>query len=229
MEGQHILIVEDDESVAQGLTDILNGSGYQTEWCEKPRKVLEILKKQQLDLILLDVNLGEEDGYGLCKKIREISDIPVIFLTAYQSEMDIVRGFTVGGDDYITKPFRMQELLLRVQALLRRGKRLGEFRIVSGQLVYDMERHQVYKNQAPLNLTPIELQLMQSLLLGWPHTLSRERIFSEVWDKDASYVDENTLNVNISRLREKLGPFQGDAYIETVRGIGYRWAVHVQR
>lgn len=224
-----ILIVEDDEAVAQGLADILNGSGYQTEWCEKSQKVLEILKKQQMDLILLDVNLGEENGYDLCKKIREISDLPVLFLTAYQSEMDVVRGFKVGGDDYVTKPFRMQELLVRVQALLRRAKRSAGLKIISGELIYDMGKHQVYRGQALLGLTPIELQLLQSLLLGWPHTLSRERIFSEVWDKDGSYVDENTLSVNISRLRDKLGTFHGDVYIETVRGIGYRSAVHVQR
>lgn len=229
MEELRILIVEDDESVALGLTDILNGSGYQTEWCEKTRKVLEILKKQQLELIILDVNLGDENGYDLCKKIREISDIPVLFLTAYQSEMDVVRGFKVGGDDYLTKPFRVQELIVRVQALLRRAKRSGGVRIISGELIYDMEKHQIYRNQAPLDLTPIELQLTQSLLLGWPHTLSREKIFDDVWDKDAAYVDENTLNVNISRLRDKLGTFQENTYIETVRGIGYRWAVHVQR
>lgn len=229
MEECHILIVEDDEPVAQGLTDILNGSGYQTEWCMESRKVLEVLKKQRLELIILDVNLGEENGYDLCKKIREISDIPVLFLTAYQSEMDVVRGFKVGGDDYITKPFRMQELLVRVQALLRRGKRFDGLRIVSGELTYDMGKHQVYRNQTALALTPIELQLVQILLMGWPYTLSREKILYEVWDKDASYVDENTLSVNISRLRDKLGDFQGDAYIETVRGIGYRWAVHVQR
>ena len=229
MDELRILIVEDDEPVAQGLADILGGSGYQTEWCEKSQKVLELLKKQQLDLIILDVNLGEENGYDICKKIREISDIPVLFLTAYQSEMDVVRGFTVGGDDYISKPFRLQELLVRVQALLRRGKRPNRLRIASGELSYDMCKHQVCRNQAPLALTPIELQLVQSLLLGWPHTLTRERIFSEVWDKDGSYVDENTLSVNISRVREKLGTFQGQAYIETVRGIGYRWAVHVQK
>ena len=224
-----ILIVEDDEAVAQGLADILIGNGYQAEWCEKPKKAFEALKKQQLDLIILDVNLGEENGYGICRKIREISDIPVLFLTAYQSEMDVVRGFTAGGDDYITKPFRLQELLVRVQALLRRGKRSCGLRVTSGELSYDMGRHQVYKDQSPLPLTPIELQLAQSLLLGWPHTLSRERIFSDFWDKDGAFVDENTLSVNISRLREKLGTYQGTAYIETVRGIGYRWAVHVQK
>ncbi|EOS49035.1 response regulator transcription factor [Lachnospiraceae bacterium JLR.KK009] len=229
MEKLRILIVEDDEAVAQGLADILNGSGYQAEWCEQPRKALEMVKRQPLDLVILDINLGEENGYAICKKIRETSDIPILFLTAYQSEIDVVRGFTVGGDDYITKPFRLQELLARVQALLRRGKRAYGLRITSGELSYDMGRHQVCRDQSPLALTPIELQLVQCLLLGWPHTLSRERIFSEVWDRDSAYVDENTLSVNISRLREKLGTFQGTAYIETVRGIGYRWAVHVQK
>ena len=229
MEELHILIVEDDESVAGGLADILNGSGYRAGWCANPRKVLDILKTQRLELIILDVNLGEENGYDLCKKIREISDIPILFLTAYQSEMDLVRGFKVGGDDYLTKPFRMQELLVRVQALLRRGKRFGGLRLVSGELSYDLGKHQIYRNQKALDLTPIELQLVQNLMLGWPYTLSREKIFYEVWDKDASYVDENTLNVNISRLRDKLGTFHGDGYIETVRGTGYRRAVHVQR
>lgn len=229
MEKSNILIVEDDESVALGLTDIFNGSGHEADWCKDSRKVLEILKNQRVDLIVLDVNLGDENGYDLCKKIREISDIPVLFLTAYQSEMDVVRGFKVGGDDYITKPFRMQELIVRVQALLRRGKRIGGLRIVSGELTYDMEKHQIFQEQAALDLTPIELQLAKCLLLGWPYTLSRENIFYEVWDKDAAYVDENTLSVNISRLRDKLGTFQGNSYIETVRGIGYRWAVHVQK
>lgn len=230
MEECSILIVEDDEPVARGLTDILSGSGYQTEWCTEPRKVLEILKKQRLELIILDINLGgEENGYDLCKKIREISDIPVLFLTAYKSEMDVVRGFKVGGDDYITKPFRMQELIVRVQALLRRGKRSGGLQLSSGELIYDIGKHQVYRNQAALDITPIELQLLQNLLMGWPYTLTRDKLFYEVWDKDASFVDENTLSVNISRLRDKLGTFHGDAYIETVRGIGYRWAVHVQK
>lgn len=229
MEEWSILIVEDDEPVARGLTDILSGSGYQTEWCAQPEKVLEILKKQRLELIILDVNLGEENGYDLCKKIREISDIPVLFLTAYKSEMDVVRGFKVGGDDYIAKPFRMQELIVRVQALLRRGKQFDGLWLVSGELTYDIGKHQVYRNQSALDLTPIELQLVQNLLMGWPYTLSRDRLFYEVWDKDASFVDENTLRVNISRLRDKLGTFQGDDYIETVRGIGYRWAIHVQK
>lgn len=120
---------------------------------------------------------GEENGYDLCKKIREISDIPVLFLTAYKSEMDVVRGFKVGGDDYIAKPFRMQELIVRVQALLRRGKQFDGLRLVSGELTYDIGKHQVYRNQSALDLTPIELQLVQNLLMGWPYTLSRDRLF----------------------------------------------------
>lgn len=149
MEKLRILIVEDDEAVAQGLADILNGSGYQAEWCEQPRKALEMVKRQPLDLVILDINLGEENGYAICKKIRETSEIPILFLTAYQSEIDVVRGFTVGGDDYITKPFRLQVLLARVQALLRRGKRAYGLRITSGELSYDMGRHQVCRDQSP--------------------------------------------------------------------------------
>lgn len=116
----------------------------------------------------------------------------------------------MGGDDYITKPFRMQELIARVQALLRRGKRFGGLQLASGELIYDVGKHQVYRNQAALDLTPIELQLVQNLLMGWPYTLSRDKLFYEVWDKDASFVDGNTLSVNISRLRDKLGTFHGD-------------------
>lgn len=99
----------------------------------------------------------------------------------------------------------------------------------SRRLRYDIGKHQVYRNQSALDLTPIELQLVQNLLMGWPYTLSRDKLYYEVWDKDASFVDENTLRVNISRLRDKLGTFKGDTYIETVRGIGYRWAIHVQK
>lgn len=224
-----ILIVEDDVLVAEGLQDILNGNGYNVMRCEDTKTALETIKNQTVELVLLDVNLGSESGFELCRQIRKFSELPILFLTAYNSEMDVVRGFKAGGDDYVTKPFRMQELLVRVEALLRRRKGMQSALLVSGELSYSLEKHQIQKEDRILELTPIELQIVHILLKNWPNTVSRENILYEVWDKDACFVEENTLNVNMSRLRDKLGEFEEGKYIETVRGVGYRWAVHVQK
>lgn len=223
----NILIVEDDELVARGLADILQAVGYHVSWRDSAAGALELLRRQQQELVFLDVNLGEESGYEVCRQLRAFSDVPVLFLTAYNSEMDVVRGFQAGGDDYVAKPFRVQELLVRVQALLRRGRQRA--RLSSGDLVYDVERQGMFRLGQPLELTPIEFKLVLTFLQNWPYTIERKTLLYEVWDRGDSFVEENTLNVNVSRLREKLGTFQGTAYIETVRGVGYRWAVPVQK
>lgn len=223
----NILIVEDDELVARGLADILQASGYHVSWRDCAAEALKLLREQQQELVFLDVNLGEENGYEVCRQLRAFSDVPVLFLTAYNSEMDVVRGFQAGGDDYVAKPFRVQELLVRVQALLRRGRQRA--RLSSGDLVYDVERQGLLRLGQPLELTPIEFKLVLTFLQNWPYTLERKTLLYEVWDRGDSFVEENTLSVNVSRLREKLGTYQGTAYIETVRGIGYRWAVPVQK
>ena len=143
--------------------------------------------------------------------------------------MELIRGFQAGGDDYLTKPFRMQELLMRVQALLRRAVRKDSSVIKTGELALNTEKLLLKKDGEVVSLSGVEWKIVSALISHYPHALSREELLYLVWDKDASFVEANTLNVNVSRLREKLGSCGGYPYIETVRGVGYRWAVPVER
>ena len=225
---ENILIVEDDTSVAEGLEDLLSSYGYRVFSASSSRSALDLLQKEPINLAVLDIYLGGYNGYDLCRRIRETWDTPILFLTALSSELELVRGFQAGGDDYVTKPFRMQEILVRIQALIRRAGMQNPAQRKTGGLIYDRARQQIVKASAPIELTVTEWKLASALIEHWPQALSREELLYQVWDKDAAFVETNTLRVNISRLREKLGEFQGAPYIVTVRGIGYRWAVAVQ-
>lgn len=217
-----ILVIEDDINISEGLNDIFSTKGYNVLSVDNAKLTFDIIKEHAIDLIILDVHLGEENGYDLCKRIRLLYDTPILFLTACNSEMELVRGFQVGGDDYITKPFRMQELIVRVESLLKRYNKKGTD-IRSGTLIIYPTKYMVCKDDKQIELTLNEWKLIMLLIENWPNTISREEIIYQVWDKNMAYVEENTLNVNISRLREKLGSYQNKNYIETVRGVGYRW------
>lgn len=225
----HILVVEDDKNVADGLRDIFTAQQYRVSVAGTGREALAVLQTQGVDLAVLDIALGADNGYDLCLQIRRFSDLPILFLTACSSEMELIRGFQCGGDDYLTKPFRMQELLVRVQALLRRGSRGTPEVLRVGALLVAPEKRLLKKDELVLNLSGVEWKILTALLAQYPQTLAREELLYRVWDRDAAFVEANTLNVNISRLREKLGCWQGQAYIETVRGVGYRWAVAPER
>lgn len=224
----HILIVEDDYELAEALRDLLHQAGCIVSHTDSFSSTLNELKNTILDLIILDVHLNAENGYELCRKIRELSDIPILFLTGCSSETELLEGFHSGGDDYLTKPFRMRELLVRIQALLRRTARELPV-ITSGNLSCDRRSQQFFVHDMPLELTLTEYRLASCLLTHYPGTVSRDQLFYEVWDQYNAYVDSNTLNVNMSRLREKLGVFETTPYIMTVRGLGYRWAIPVNR
>lgn len=223
-----ILIVEDDENVAEGLNDVLSGYGYIVLESSNKKETLEIFQKKPIDLIIMDVNLGKDNGYEICKEIRKDSQVPILFLTGCSSELELIRGFQTGGDDYVTKPFRMQELLVRIQALLRRCAAQKNIFYQSGALIYNHHTCQLLKNNEVLDLSITEVKIITILLENWPRTIPREELLYQVWDKDSVFVEENTLSVNISRIREKLGLFENHSYITTVRGVGYRWAVSVK-
>lgn len=223
------MIVEDDASVSDGLKDILSGYQYRVSCAQSAREAMDILCHETVHLIVLDVTLGADNGFDLCRQIRQERNTPILFLTACSSEMELVRGFQMGGDDYVTKPFRMQELIVRIQALLRRAGAGFCEQQRSGGLLYDRAQRRVWRGSAALDLSATEWKLVAALMEHWPETLTREELLYQVWDREASFVEANTLSVNISRLREKLGAHEGTAYIETVRGVGYRWAVPVSR
>ncbi|MCH5353419.1 MAG: response regulator transcription factor [Acutalibacter sp.] len=229
MQQAHILVVEDDKNVAEGLRDIFSAQSYTVDLAETNADALKFAETGEIDLAVLDVSLGTDSGYELCSQIRRFSDMPILFLTARNSEMELIRGFQAGGDDYLTKPFRMQELLMRVQALLRRTARKEPGTVKTGDLTLDMEKHLLKRDGEPVSLSGVEWKIVSSLIAHYPHALNREELLYFVWDTDSSFVEANTLNVNVSRLREKLGNCKGRPYIETVRGVGYRWAVQVER
>lgn len=222
-----ILIVEDDKNIIEGLTDILSVKGYKVASAMNEKNTIECLDKMRIDLVIMDVNLGNDNGFEICKKIRMKSNIPLLFLTACDSEMELVRGFQAGGDDYITKPFRVQELILRIQSLLRRSNAVNCSYISSGDINFYRDEYRITKANDQIELTSIEFKIVSLLLNEWPNTIQREALFCQVWDSE--FVDANTINVNISRIREKLGNYQGINYIETIRGIGYRWGVPVKK
>lgn len=229
MQQAHILVVEDDTNVAEGLRDIFSAQSYTVSVAQNNAEALKLVESGGIDLAVLDVSLGADSGYELCSRVRRFSDLPILFLTARSSEMELIRGFQAGGDDYLTKPFRMQELLVRVQALLRRAGKRESGTVKTGALVLDAEKHLLKKDGEPVKLSGVEWKIVSALLEHHPRSLTREELLYLVWDKDAVFVEENTLNVNVSRLREKLGSCGGYPYIETVRGVGYRWAVPVER
>lgn len=226
---ENILIVEDDPHIIEGLSDILSGYGYETLSAKNQKETFQILEAQRVDLIILDVTLGRENGYELCKQIRRTMDCPILFLTGRNSEIELIRGFQVGGDDYVTKPFRLQELIVRIQALLRRSTKTNHKQFLSGDLLFDTGKYQVYRETTLLELTATQMRLVFALVSSWPNTLTRDQLLYQTWDYQDEFVNENTLNVNISRLRERLGSFGEQTYIITMRGVGYRWGVPVRK
>lgn len=201
-----ILFIEDDEGLSYGLKYALEKENYDVTHCCCINECEKALEESQFDLLLLDVMLPDGNGLDYCRKLRSTSDIPVIFLTACDEETNIMMGLDIGGDDYITKPFKVGELLSRIKAVLRRS--------CSGT---DDSRFSFSKQY---DLTFIETKLLTLLRNNKGQIVERNQILDLLWDNKGEFVDDNTLSVHISRLREKIG----SSHIITVRGVGYRWA-----
>ncbi len=195
-----ILLAEDDSSLAYGLIYSLEREGYEVLHAPDCETVYKLFS-DDVSLILLDIMLPDGSGYDVCREIRKNSSVPIIFLTACDSEVNIITGLDMGADDYIPKPFRLGELLSRVRAVLRR---------ISKKEI-DTEEVQ--------GLTLAELRLMNTLKANSGITLTRMQLLDKLWDGKGEFVDDNTLSVHISRLREKIG----SEHIITVRGVGYKW------
>lgn len=199
-----ILVAEDDESIREELTALLRANGYQT------------VDAPPCDHALLDVNLPDESGFELCRKLRMQSDVPVIFLTARVSSEDEIIGFGVGADDYVRKPYNSSVLLARIARLLKR--QASPFLTVRGLTLEPADMSVSYKDKKA-ELTKNETRILACLMKR--ELCTKEEIFEELWN-DSLYVDENTLYVNINRLREKLKALGAEDFIRTVRGVGYR-------
>ena len=213
-----IMLVEDDAYLRDGLCELLEKEGYMVESACNCKEGRMLLQKSSFNLVILDVMLPDGNGLELCTEIRnQGSDVPILFLTACDEEFQIVRGLDVGADDYVTKPFRLLELLSRVRALLRR--RTGSTVYQNNDLFVDVSTMSVKKNGENIILTPTEFQILSVLIQNSGIIVTRNNLLEKIWDCDGNFIDDNTLSVHISRLRDKIGA----DHITTVRGTGYRW------
>jgi len=218
-----ILIVEDDQAILELVSYHLEKEGHRVIRAADGRAALAAFNIHRPDLILLDVMLPELDGFEVCRRIRKVSDVPIIMLTAKGQEDDRVRGFELGADDYVTKPFSPRELVARIGAVLRRSHPEEEDELVSGALRLDLKRHRATVDGQPIDLTPKEFDLLRLLMTRRGETIDRDRLLGEVWGYEAAG-GTRTLDVHIRRLRQKIGDDPLDpTYIETVHGVGYRF------
>lgn len=212
-----ILVVEDDAFLRDGLCEMLGKEGYKAVAAGTAEQAKAELTQNTFDLIMLDVMLPDGNGFEMCSDIRaENEAVPILFLTACDDEVQVVRGLDAGADDYITKPFKLLELLSRIKALLRRSK-VSVYR--SENVVIDLKTMTVKKDGANLFVTPTEFQILSTLIRNNGVIVTRSVLLEHIWDEGGSFIDDNTLSVHISRLREKIG----GEHIVTVRGVGYRW------
>lgn len=213
-----ILIVEDDSDIQELLQAYLSEEGYETALALDGEEALEQFCGQPIDLVLLDVMLPKLDGYGVCREIRQESDVPIIMLTALDSESHQLKGFDLRIDDYITKPFSMPILLRKVDAVLRRTRGQAEPRqIVYRSLRLNLDAYTVYANEEKVELTRREFELLKTLLQNQGRVLTRQALLNRVWSYDF-YGDERIVDTHVKNLRKKLN----GAHIETIRGVGYR-------
>ena len=212
-----ILLVEDDRALRGALRKLFEREGYEVAAAADAAAARSAMAAGA-DLVVLDVGLPDGDGVALCRAWRAAGvETPVLFLTARDDEIDVVRALDAGGGDYVTKPFRMQELLSRIRAQLRRG-RGADGALTRGDISVDRARMTAKKDGEPLNLTLTEYKVLLMLMTGRGVT-PRARLLEALWDDGAKYIDDNTLSVHVSRLRDKVGA----AHIRTVRGVGYQW------
>jgi two-component system response regulator RegX3 len=223
-----ILLVEDDLSLIDGLEHTLRKNDFQTDIAQTVQVALLLLASNTYDLLLLDLSLPDGTGFDICKKVRQTSSVPIIFLTASNKEVNVVKGLDIGGDDYIIKPFRLNELLSRINALLRRAGLTGKepVELESNGISVRLLESRALKGQNELELTGAEYRLL-CLLMKNPNTvLTREIILDKLWDNNGSFIDDNTLSVYVRRLRSKIEDEpENPTFLLTVRRLGYKWNI----
>lgn len=215
-----ILIVEDDLSIQDLLYDFIGEAGYEVEVASDGVEALAKFAEDTFDLILLDIMLPKIDGYSVCEVIRKQSNIPVIMLTALDSEADQIKGLDLQADDYITKPFSMPLLIRKISAVLRRSSKYEEVvkTIQYKNITLDLEGYKIFIETKPIDITPREFEILRELISHRGRILTRQNLLSMLW-KYEFFGDERIIDTHIKNLRKKL---VGADYIETIRGVGYR-------
>ena len=219
----NLFLLEDDYAIATGLCYSLENEGYSVTHASGVKQAIDIISKEKFSLYILDLTLPDGSGYDVCKEIKKQVDLPVIFLTAYDDEVNVVMGFEFGADDYISKPFRLKELLVRIKSVLRRyNNETADGVIKFKDLTVNTNEAKVYKNGEEIILTAMEYRLLLILLNNRGKVLSRTQLLENIWDVDGDFVEDNTLTVYIKRLRDKIEEEPNrPLIIKTVRGLGY--------
>ncbi|MBQ9935359.1 MAG: response regulator transcription factor [Lachnospiraceae bacterium] len=226
-----VLVVEDDSIIMEGLKISLEQEGYEVVNASTMKEAFDIVDSvTDINICLLDVMLPDGDGYQICRKVREKSQIPILFLTACDDEVHTVLALEQGADDYIAKPFRIRELLARMKAILRRSGAMSGAAsggtsdngiVMVGENQININTAKVYRDGEEIVLTAMEYKLLLIFIQHRGKNLSRQQILNQIWDEAGDFVNDNTLSVYIKRLRKKLGDTDENQLIQTVRGIGY--------
>ena len=223
---KRILLVEDDLSLVNGLSFAVKKQGYLLDVAHTSSETNRLWENEKYDLVILDVSLPDGSGFDICRRIRQASKVPIMFLTAMDEEMDIIMGLDIGGDDYITKPFKLAVLMSRINALLRRSDNFNQAdtELNSNGIRVDRLKGEVYKDNVPVELTASEYKLLCLFMENPDVVLSPEQILNRLWDCDENYIDNNSLTVYIRRLRTKIEDDPGSPRrVITVRRMGYKW------
>ena len=218
-----IFLLEDDNAIGIGLSYSLKNEGYSVTIAKTVKEALEIIRNKTFTLYILDLTLPDGSGYDVCTQIKKQGDLPVIFLTAYDDEVNVIMGLELGADDYISKPFRVKELLARIETVLRRyNKDTADGMINIGNIRINTNEAKVYKDSKEVILTAMEYRLLLIFINNRGIVLSRQKLLEDIWDVAGDFVNDNTLTVYIKRLRDKIEEDPASPnIIKTVRGLGY--------
>ena len=225
-----LLLLEDDQSLIYGLSFSFKKQGFNADIARTISEALDLWAKNEYELLILDVSLPDGSGFEFCRKVRENSDVPVIFLTASDEETSVIMGLDIGGDDYITKPFKLSILISRINALLRRTEtykyKYNSQEVESNGIKIHLLEGIAYKNENALDLTSGEYKLLCFLMENPNIILSKDQILEKLWDINGNYIDNNSVTVYIRRLRVKIEDNPSHPkMIQTIRGLGYKWNV----
>lgn len=223
-----ILLLEDDKSLIYGLSFSFKKQGFNADIARTISEALDLWAKNEYELLILDVSLPDGSGFEFCRKVRENSDVPIIFLTASDEETSVIMGLDIGGDDYITKPFKLSILISRINALLRRTEKYkyNSQEVESNGIKIHLLEGIAYKNENALDLTSGEYKLLCFLMENPNIILSKDQILEKLWDINGNYIDNNSVTVYIRRLRVKIEDNPSHPkMIQTIRGLGYKWNV----
>lgn len=225
-----ILLLEDDLSLINGLSFVFKKQGFELSIARTLKEAEGMWKDEKYDLLILDVSLPDGCGFEFCKKVRLTSKVPIIFLTASDEETSIIMGLDIGGDDYITKPFKLGVFVSRINALLRRANSFQamDTELQSNGIKVLLLQGQVFKNGVLLDLTAVEYKLLCLFMRNPNMVLTKEQILDRLWDCDGNYIDSSTLTVYMRRLRMKIEDNPSEPQmLRTVRGMGYKWNITV--